>query len=48
MFTAKITFKSGNILELYIETDTAEKAQVITEEYLQRKGFKPHISIEII
>lgn len=48
MFTARITFKSGNVLELSINSTTAESAKAVTSDYLKRKGFKPWNNIVII
>lgn len=48
MFTVKITFKSGNTLELSVTADTAANAEKIVTEYLKRKNFNPYNKIEII
>lgn len=48
MFTARITFKSGNVLELFINSTTAETAKAVTADYLKRKGFNSWSDIEII
>ena len=48
MFTARITFKSGNVLELSVDSTTAENAKAVTADYLKRKGFNPWSDIKII
>lgn len=48
MFTALITFKSGNVLELSVDSSTKENAKAVTADYLTRKGFKPWNDIEVI
>lgn len=48
MFTAHITFKSGNVLELSINSATAETAKAVVTDYLKRKGFNPWDDIKII
>lgn len=48
MFTARITFKSGNVLELTVDSTTAEREKAVTADYLKRKGFNPWSDIKII
>lgn len=48
MFTARVTFKSGNVLELSVSSPTAESAKAVTADYLKRKGFNPWNDIKII
>lgn len=48
MFTARIIFSSGNVLELSIESSTKETAEKVVIDYLQKHGFNPWKNITIL